>query len=172
MNDYNRIVQLTIKYRGIIIHQMSHLEKALDTYIATYLTGGDQTKIGEMQLLIFGDNRITLESKRQIFQYIAEHHDNHWYNSYKPVRTSIASKKKSNPFNKDLVWVIEQRNIFAHCIPDTSNEAYLKQDSVGFIKFIDKAEVFHFTYENFMELENTILALTRYFMHKNGVHDY
>ncbi|MBG9377929.1 hypothetical protein I5907_16935 [Panacibacter sp. DH6] len=166
--QYNRIVQTTLKYRGVVIHQMSHLEKALDTYIAHYLTDNNEVKISEMQLLIFGDNRMTMESKRQIFHYIAQHHDNWWYKNYKPVR-EVESKKGSVLMNKDLTWVIEQRNVFAHCIPDTRYEAYLETDSVGFLKFKDKEERIQFTQDEFNILELTILNLVNYFMHRNNI---
>jgi hypothetical protein len=159
---YNHIVQTTIKMRGVVLHQMSHLEKAIDNYIIYHLTDrNDEFKVSQMQLLIFGDNRITLESKRQIFTNIAENHDSKWYKSYQPIR-KIQAKKGTILMNKDLVYVIEQRNVFAHCVPATTQKAYDNLNEVGFLKFKDKPEHIFYSNEKFIELETTIVALSRY----------
>lgn len=163
-----QITQTAIKYRGEILERMSWLEKFIDIYITNYLTKKDNYKAQEMQLLIFGDNRISLESKRQIFQRIAEANDLLWFKAYKSVR-KIESKKDSIIMNKDLVYVIEQRNVFAHCIADTTDKGTSNLDAIGFVKFKDKGETIWYDNYKFQELANVIVYLTNYIHERNKI---
>lgn len=64
-----------------------------------------------MQNLILGDNRIAFLPKIEIFHFIAKTNEKAWLDSYKGTST----------LKKDLIDIMEQRNIFAHRIVDTSS---------------------------------------------------
>jgi len=144
MNKIDRIrsiKNLAISYRGNVLEKMSFLEKVVDNYIIYHFTNKDEDKTIEMQLLIFGDNRVTFENKKQIFHSLASAHDLQWYRSYKSLR-NLKANKGSIPMNSDLTHCIEQRNIFAHCIVDTSVAGInrIKPTEVGFVRFKNKEE--------------------------------
>lgn len=165
----NEIINHTVKWRGLILHQMSYLEKALDNYIIFHLTDKkDEFKVSQMQLLIFGDNRISLESKRQVFHEIARNHDIKWYKSYNTIR-KIEVKKDSIAMNRDLVYCIEQRNIFAHCVADTTDETLQSENQYGFLKFKDTSTRISITETEVRELELTIVALSKHIADRNRV---
>jgi hypothetical protein len=166
---YNEIAHATIKWRGIILHQMSHLEKAIDNYIIFHLTDKkDEFKVGQMQLLVFGDSRITLENKRQIFHEIAKVHDNKWYLKYTPIR-KMQIKGDTIPLNKDLLYCIQSRNVLAHCVADTTDEALTDTEKIGFLKFKNTSEKVTFTEKELGELELTIINLYKYIAERNSV---
>jgi hypothetical protein len=106
-------VQQSIKYRGTILELMSVLEAWLGVYLAQYFCGNNKDKVRNIQLLLFGDERITLSNKAQVFHFIATEYDKIWYDNYISNRPKQA-KKLAYTMNQDLVYIIEQRNIFAH----------------------------------------------------------
>ena len=89
-----------ILFRGDVIEHLSICEYFIDTYISCYLTN-DRHKRDEVVNLILGTNRITLESKRQIYDYIIESNFPEDWVKYKPIR-------------KILQNIIEERNVIAH----------------------------------------------------------
>ncbi len=97
-----------------------------------------------MQVLILGDERCTLGNKAQIFQQIATKYDEAWYNSYQSTRLKSS-------MSKDIFYIIEQRNIFAHRIIDSNvfTDSKLKEGSVRFIKFKNDIEPIDYTEAEF-----------------------
>ena len=141
------------------------LEKFIDLYITDYFTNSDEHKSFEMQLLIVGDNRISFESKRQIFHFLAEKYDKEWYTSYKSVKYSVV-KKDVVVMNKDLVYIIEQRNVLAHRILDTSPEALADDKGIYFLTFKNELAEIYFTEKTFIELKVMIGNITKHLSKK------
>jgi hypothetical protein len=129
----------SIEYRGRILHAICDLELLLNTYIAIYFCGCETPLSEEMQNVVLGDDRISLSSKAQIFHFLATTHHNEWFKQYVSPRPP-EPKKKAYSMNSDLMYVIEQRNIFAHRVLDRdfyeeiTNEP-TKDGDVRFLKF-------------------------------------
>lgn len=162
-DEYRRFVERSILYRGKILHDFSMLEQLLDFYIAKHFCGEDTKKNYDLQLLLLNDEKLKFSSKAQIFHYIASRYDEQWYNNYQSKR-SVLSAKRANALNEDLLYVIEQRNIFAHRV--LNNDEYTSNQpsngNVAFIRFSDEIEVVEYSEERFVELSNLINAITDY----------
>ena len=107
-----------------------------------------------MSLLFLGDERVTLNNKAQIFQFIATNHDVQWYNSYSPIK---------NKMNKDLVDIIQERNNFAHRVVD-DNACDINK--IVLLRIKNKVEVLEYTHERFTEICETIKKLIAHFLLK------
>lgn len=149
---------LMVRFRGIIISDVIWFEKVLDTYIATYFCD-DKKRIREMHYLFLGDNRINLESKKQIFVYLAENNDTVWYRSYVSPRQS--NGKMPNSLNSDLTFLIEQRNILAHLLVDVHKS---DEDTLYFIKFKNERKHIKFDRDDFGLLRTLINELNIFFL--------
>lgn len=158
MRTATELNQLSEKYRGEILNEISWLEKLIDTYIASHFTKGDEQLIVEMQLLLFGDNRMTFENKKQVFQWIAENKDHDWYYSYRSMQDR-EFKTKDFEMNADLDYVIQNRNIFAHCLLDDSKKAQLDDDNLTFFRFKNDVKRFSFDDKSYRTLLSTIKYL-------------
>lgn len=125
---------LAVKIRGEILHEMSFLERIVDTYLAMHFCNCDTEKVKQMQLHVFGDNRMAFDAKRQIFFEIASVHDKSWYKSYKP-------SVKEN-LNNELSYIITERNKLAHLIIDTDEN--LPVDEIVFLRFLNDIKEFKY----------------------------
>jgi len=141
------------RYRGLIIHATITMEKAMDTYISNYFCS-DKTKTQEMHYLFLGDNRINLENKRQIFIWLAKNHDQDLLKKYVSIRGEM---NKNNSLDKDMIFVIEQRNIFAHLLVDVYKS---EDDILHFVKFKNSRKTFGFTDIDFLQLQQVITDIS------------
>lgn len=141
--------------RGGVMGDLILIEKLIDGYIADHFCSS-HLMAKEMHLLILGDNRMSFESKKQVFQQIVIKHDLHWSKSYHSYRNDDR-KKGRVPLFGDLDYVITKRNILAHCWLDTSviNEP-LKAEKLVFVRFKNDIEEFDFS-EKMIEELNQIL---------------
>ncbi|WDF55205.1 hypothetical protein [Mucilaginibacter sp. KACC 22063] len=160
-----QMIETSIRYRGSVLHDVAWLEKLIDNFIIYHFTT-DELKIIEMQLLLFGDNRLNLENKRQIFDYIAIKHHADWYNSYAPIR--IKDYKKSVPMNNDIIWIIEERNKFAHLVLDTTDLGIKFEGEIGFLRYKNATERYSYNEKAFRELMFTIKNVADYLVEKLG----
>ena len=159
------IFQVAAEYRGSIINETIWLEKRMDDYIAYYFCD-DVNRTQEMHLLFWGDNRMSFEGKKQIFDYIARKHDLDWYKQYISLR-SAPVKKGSISMNNDLCYIMEQRNILAHCVLDLRKDARNKEKgTVSFLRFKNEEKRFEFTVEIFNEIRMTLINLSSYFIER------
>jgi hypothetical protein len=167
MRKTSEMYKIAAKYRGEVLNEVAWMEKFLDEYIAKYFTSGNQKLLSEMHLLFLGDNRVTLENKRQIFYYIADNNDKTWYDEYESART--LSDKKGKPekptLNKDLVWIIEARNVLAHRIVDTTEEGIHDNDKISFLAYKNEMTKYPMSSSDFGELMFTIKRITA-FLHQ------
>lgn len=164
MRSTTEIYELAAKYRGNVLNEMSYLEKLIEVYIADYFTNGNLNKSNDMHLLILGDNRISYESKRQIFNEIAVKNNYEWYISYTGIKNhpKPTKSKPSIGMNKDLIHVIEQRNLLAHCIVDTSDKARNENNKISFLRFKNDIQSFDFDNNSYSELMFIIKDLTKH----------
>lgn len=150
-------IEKSIYYRGKYLRFIATLELSLNLYIACHFCGIDHSKIADMQLLILGDERMTISNKAQVFHSIATTYDKKWYNSY------VAN---FGNMNKDLVEVIVNRNIFAHRIlePDSNDLKNNEVASIKFLRFKNSVEYNEYTEDSFEKLMKTMSNLNAHFL--------
>ena len=161
-NRVDLLIEKSMRYRGRILHELSLLELLINEYIAVYFCKEDRDIIREMHLLVLGDERINLNSKIGIFSSIAKNHDTNWYNSYVSLRPT-EKKRPPKTMSNDLIYVIEERNIYAHRAidmfytfgDDSSNDLVL-------LRFKNNIEFITIKEEDFEILSNTIRNLGSY----------
>lgn len=122
-SDQERLVIEIKRQRGELISQMVMLEKWVDIYIAQYFCSGN--KVWELMELIIATDRISFESKVQVFKVLIKRHD-----------ADFASKNKN--MVKEILQMIKVRNVFAHYIMFTGDSAvakYIAEGKMTFVKF-------------------------------------
>lgn len=167
------LIKKSISMRGNLLHQISILELGINVYMGDYFCGKDQDKNVDIQMLIFGDDRMNLGAKQQVFFAIASTKDIGWYNSYKSLRIP-PPKKKAYTMNADLVWVIEQRNIFAHRVLNVGSFRNLEKMKEGHIRFVrmkNELEALTYSEADFQLLINTVTGLAA-FIHQRIISTY
>ena len=162
MRTSREIYKVAEEYRGKFINEVSWLEKFIDRYLAKHFVGDNQNKEAEMHFLLFGHNRISLDNKLQILDFIAKKHDLHWYTSYLPV---IPRSSKNEKFSMcvDLKKIIEVRNILAHRIVDTSDFGLQDDEDIHFLQYNNDLKRFTLSHNDFSGYIFTIYALTKHF---------
>ncbi len=152
-----------VEFRGYVLEYISALEYSLNEYIADFFCEENKSKAEAMQLLILGDDRMSLSAKAQVFYQIAKTYDKKWYDAYNPPDAAS--------MNNDLVKAIEQRNIFAHRIADVN--AFVKEGlpkgTIRFIKFKNSLEAIEYDKEKFKNLLDMILKLINHFYHREAI---
>lgn len=161
------LINKSILWRGQLLHQVSLLEMGINMYLAYYFCGENEEKFIKIQTLIFGDERMNLSAKQQVFFAIASANDTEWYESYIPIRPK-QEKKKAYTMNTDMVWAIEQRNIFAHRMLDVDAFITFKEREEGTVRFIrmkNEIEPIDYKQSDFDLLMETIFNLAKH-IHK------
>lgn len=158
--------QTVIGWRGQVLELMSQLEVVISLYITYHFVGGnDEKKFVDMQVVILGDDRMSLNSKAQVFYFLVTEYNKDWYNSYKSHRPT---PKKKSPYslNSDLIYVIEQRNIFAHRILEDGKltDIVVPDGVIRFAKFKNSIEGVDYTNEKYQELIVIIAKLLMFIM--------
>lgn len=121
-----------INFRGSFLESFSGLESVMDLYIANHFS--DDVNIrADLLSLILKTHRITVESKRQVFDHIS--------------KTKFPTRYKKFPrTHKDIIALIETRNIIAHYQVDYSDEAIETQDKqITFLKYKNIESKVYFT---------------------------
>ncbi len=116
-------------YRGQIISDLIHLERLIDESISRHFCT-DTDKQKEFFELIIANERMTLNSKIQVFEFIFKKHH---IDLIKSVPEIFSNLKSLN----------EERNIVAHYLLDTSEEgrkAFNDFAKIGFVKFRNSTE--------------------------------
>ncbi|MEI2749835.1 MAG: hypothetical protein V9E88_13920 [Ferruginibacter sp.] len=131
---YNEMAPAAHRVRGIIINEVVLIERLMDRFIANHFTADDKKQM-ELIELIFATKRISFESKRQIFKFLAEK----YYSSKFTDLEKLVARLKD---------IEDIRNIVAHYMLDTTEKGYenLKNNIIGFVKFHNNTEII--TYSN------------------------
>lgn len=133
--------------RGLVINAAVHLEMAINVYLSRYFAKNDTVR-EEIMASLFCTNRITFESKVQIFCFLINKYDNEF---------KIAKPK----YAKDLKDIIERRNHFAHLTLDLTDEGFDKTDNIGLGKFSkDIVQVHNYSFEGIDKLLMIIYEYT------------
>jgi hypothetical protein len=152
---HKQIQELGNHYRGLIIDKWVSLEKAMDYYIGYYFTKGGE-EFDDMFVLILGDERMTFESKRQVFQEIVKKDIPDFYTA----RPAIAA---------ELQTMSAARNVLAHRVLDTGSDAQaLPDNTIRFHKLKNKFEFVIYTvdeldklYDQMSEINGLLLGNLR-----------
>ena len=153
-------VKKSILYRGTYLDRLAPLELALNMYLAYHFCGTNYPKVIDMQMLIFGDERMSISNKIQVFYYVGTHYDKKWFDKYNGTFGNM---------NKDLNVIIENRNVFAHRLLEIDRDA-IKAKSIENIKywrFKNDLDIHEYTDEKFNTLLKTIDKLLVYFLDRN-----
>ena len=70
--------------------------------------------------------------------------------------------------NKDLIYIIEQRNVLAHRVLNMDEVALSDDEGITFLTFKNELSGVRFTEQTFMELKEMIQKLTKYFFGKRN----
>jgi hypothetical protein len=137
----------TIFQRGLILHNIIALEKAIDIYLSRYFCK-EQTQRTEILEQLFASDKITLRAKIQLFQSILETHEKVFL--------------EENPkILKEIVDYCEKRNIFAHYIIEFNEDAFEKQyEQITFRKFKNSQELVSFKYTDLSKINKRILSIS------------
>jgi len=109
--------------RGSVLNAVTGLEMSIDLYITHYFTN-DDIKSEELMNLIIAP-RMSFENKVQVLMVLIERYD-----------SSIIEENKS--MNRDLINIIEERNIIAHYPLDITPpglKTYYESGNLTFFKF-------------------------------------
>lgn len=116
-------------YRGQIINDLIYLERLIDETISRHFCN-DIEKRKEFFELIIANERMSFNSKIQVFEYLFRKYQKNFISNFPAVFSDI---KKLN----------EERNIVAHYLLDTSDdgqEKMRKENKIGFVKFRNSSE--------------------------------
>lgn len=166
-----------VNYRGRIIDKVIDVEKAVEIFICRYFSDTEKKQF-QLHFLILGDNRMNFESKVQVFVSIAKSEYLDWYNSYKTTRKG---ENKAPDLLKDLLHLIQNRNILAHAymtndytfapnsmsLRQTKRLNTLGDEVVYFNKFNNSNKEFTFTKKDIDDLEELSLNIINFIIGKN-----
>jgi hypothetical protein len=159
-------INKSIWYRGVVLHEICMMEVALNNFISNHFCM-NSNKAFEMNYVILGDDRISINSKAQIFKHISDTHYQPWVRQYVSLRPK-QHKKPAFTLSADLFYVIEQRNIFAHRVLDgdsvriTNPDFKRKEEDIRFIKMKNDIEPIDFNDVQITELTKLISHIRKY----------
>lgn len=149
------IQEAAYKYRGQIINDLIYLERLIDEAISRHLCAEEDKKTELMELILCNE-KIGFYNKILVFEYIFKKHKKNFVSN----NTNIFS---------DLKKLIDERNIAAHFLLDTSENGRLsfqEKGIIGFVKFRNSTETLWRTQENYLEFHkktaNYIKSLSEY----------
>jgi hypothetical protein len=134
-----KLQQAGYLYRGQIINDLIYLERLIDEAISRHFCEDLQRK-KELMELILSNERIGFYNKVQVFEYIFKTHRPEFVNA------------NPNIFS-DIKKLIDERNIVAHYLLDTSEagkKEYINNGKIGFVKFRNSTETIWRTQEMYL----------------------
>ena len=133
--------------RGIVLNAMAPLERAIDFYLARHFCETFEKEV-DLILLFFGNDRISFENKRQVFQHVIDR-DKH------PI--FIDHPKIA----KQIETIMKTRNVLAHYSLDTRDEAKnLPKGVIQFRKLKNVEEAIPFSKKEAEDMHQDIVRLT------------
>lgn len=142
--DLKHLEDQAFYLRGKIINHTIILERVIDEYLTNYFCGEDEEKRKVLMYSLFGTNRITLDSKRQLFEDI--------------IKKDKPDFVKKHPYlKKDLIYIAEQRNILAHYMLNSSDDGINNHDShIEFVNFKGERKIIRFEEKTQIDLISKI----------------
>jgi hypothetical protein len=167
------MLEVAAKYRGNVLNEVIYLERIIDRYITRHFVGDDPAKEFDLHVAVLGNNRMTLDAKKQVFEYIAAKYDPIFLTKYKSSRIVNPDQKnnkkecKHHNLQSDIAYIITQRNILAHFILDDREEARKRHiDEVTFVRFRDEEKPFDFDIHSYNQLMFVIMDVSMYFLQR------
>lgn len=151
---YAEMTLLAIKCRGAFINDICHLEKLIDETISRYFCDTNE-KRGELLEIVLGNEKINFSNKVVTLKLLFEKQNPSIY---------VENPKMFN----EITALIEQRNVLAHYMLDTTSEAFdkYKKDYIGFVKFKHNTKTIWYTYEELIhkveEINKHVLAFRNF----------
>lgn len=138
--------------RGKMIDQTIYLEMHINEYLANHFCDTDEKRVEIMDLL-FGTNRITFDAKRQMLIIL--------------IKNNIKDFDSKFPLlNSELKKIMEERNVFAHYLLNSTIDGltrYNERQIMSFIKFKGGRDIIEYNYEKvgglFKRLDDVIDCL-------------
>jgi hypothetical protein len=144
MQPIDKIHVRVIRYRGMIIHEITILEKYMDMFLCNYFCESPE-KMDEFIDIILG-TRISLDGKRKIIDTILKKRDKGIY-------------KRFANFTTNMNTAMYERNSFAHCMTDFSEEAMKRcETEIGLIKVTVKTRTDWYNEKRFNAIVEEIKA--------------
>jgi hypothetical protein len=154
-NTIEQIQIASYNYRGQIINDLIYLERLIDEAIARHLCV-DNDRQTELMELILCNERIGFSNKVQVFEYIFKKHKSDFVSNNPKIFS-------------DIKKLIEERNIIAHYLLDTSENGkamFDKENKIGFVKFRNSTETLWRSQTDYIEFHtltaNYISAMSNY----------
>jgi len=145
-----QIHNLSVKYRGAILHIITGLEKGIDVYLSRYFTSTEE-KQDELMELVFGGLRITFENKRGILVYLSQ-------------KKKIKIEDDYPNMLSDMQDIFSVRKVMAHYMVDVSEEAqHLPDGTLRFISLNNKLDFKDFSKEKIRETIDQMLKMITVF---------
>jgi len=128
------------KLRGALIHEAVFLERMIDFFLSKHFAKNKKASI-ELTDWVFTE-RITFENKVQILNLV--------------IQKYFPEFKETHPtYHKDIIYIVEQRNIFAHYLAlndDKDIELFLNDKTISFIKYKNDSTVVYKTKSEYLKL--------------------
>ncbi len=146
---YLNLTSDVIRIRGSFINDICHLEKLIDETISRYFCDTNEKRLQLLEIVL-GNEKINFSNKVTTLKVLFDKH--------KPIPTII--NENPNMF-KDIVSLIELRNILAHYMLDTSNAglARAKKGTIGFMKYKHTTTLISYTFD---ELKARVDEISKY----------
>ncbi len=137
MTKTEQLVRQSVNYRGLILQNCIHLERAIDTYIVKYLSDDD---VKQLDIFVFLLDRMSFDAKISVLQSILQ-------------RDNADYKKKYDKLMGKIRQAKDERNIFAHYSLKTDMQA-VKSFPTGltYMAFRNKVDHKPYTNEKILEL--------------------
>ncbi|MDP9078649.1 MAG: hypothetical protein M3O71_14555 [Bacteroidota bacterium] len=134
--------------RGQIITLTILVERIMDRYLCNHF-GATKRKKQELLDCVFGNERMTFESKKQVFQVLLESYDNVFVNKNKTIF-------------KDLEKIAMERNLVAHTLANFDDDILDEvEEQISFIKFKNKEKVITYSAEKINEHKTLLIDTMR-----------
>ncbi|MFZ4101202.1 MAG: hypothetical protein ACOYKR_04555 [Sphingobacterium thalpophilum] len=117
------IISDSTDIRGFFITDTIVIERRIDNYLANYFCSKPKYRRQELIEMILSSDSMTFEKKKNIFKVVLKKHQPTFEKEYPELFPFLNS-------------IIENRNIFAHYLLDTSKEALKRYpNDIGFVKY-------------------------------------
>jgi hypothetical protein len=147
---------VSLVYRGRVLEKTAIMEKVIEYFCLKFLCKPHRER--DAILFLFGDNRMSLEQKKQVFIGISTAHFKSWLDEFAPT-------KKDRSLSGEISKLAEERNKFAHLIIDqTEDGKKLFEESriVTFTRFKDDVLPFRFGNKEMDELDARFVKVVMY----------
>ncbi len=146
MSGRGRLLRNAANFRGGILNGVILLERIIDSYLSWYFTNDKLRGDELMDMLFASKDGVPMKRKTILFKKLIKKNDINFHNS-------------NDKFFKDIDFVIEQRNIFAHYLLDTDDQAikdHIEKKSITFLMYHDEEKKVHYDIDKLDDIVDKI----------------